>query len=130
MGVPTSSGAPLRGILIADSFAMLWKAMLIVFTIGVLLLWRGATASEMREGDGPEFFTLLIGATLGKYLFQITHIRSWQGIGFALGTCCHGLGTARSIQVNPDAGAYAALALGMQAVLAALLIPLVFHLFA
>lgn len=78
-------------------------------------------------------FTVLtgvLGAALGKYLFQFVHIRSWQALGFALGTCCHGLGTARSIQVNPDAGAYAALALGMQAVLGALLIPLIFHLFA
>jgi NADH-quinone oxidoreductase subunit N len=73
VGVPATTGsAPLRGILIADPFAMLWKAMLIVFTIGVLFLWRSATASEMREGDGPEFFTLLIGATLGMSLMAST----------------------------------------------------------
>src|SRR5258706_1096380 len=72
VGGPASSSAPLRGILIADSFAMLWKAMLIVFTIGVLFLWRSSTASEMREGDGPEFFTLLIGATLGMSLMAST----------------------------------------------------------
>src|SRR6266496_1024190 len=30
----TGNGLPLRGILISDSFSMLWKAMLIVFTIG------------------------------------------------------------------------------------------------
>jgi len=46
--------------------------MLIVFTIGILFLWRGTTSSEMREGDGPEFFTLLIGATLGMCLMAST----------------------------------------------------------
>ena len=44
--------------------------------------------------------------------------------GFALGTASHGIGAARAMQVHPDAGAYAGLALGLQAVLAALLIPL------
>ncbi|MDB5318976.1 MAG: NADH-quinone oxidoreductase subunit [Phycisphaerales bacterium] len=72
VGVPAPGRAPLRGILIADSFALLWKAMLIVFTVGVLFLWRSTTASEMREGDGPEFFTLLIGATLGMSLMAST----------------------------------------------------------
>src|SRR3954447_21484568 len=38
-GTP-GGGLPLGGILIADSFALLWKAMLLVFTIGVLFLWR------------------------------------------------------------------------------------------
>ena len=41
----------------------------------------------------------------------------------------HGIGAARALQVNADAGAYAALALGLQVVLASVLIPLVFRLF-
>ena len=44
--------------------------------------------------------------------------------GFALGTTSHGIGAARALQVHPDAGAYAGLALGVQALLASLLIPL------
>jgi putative effector of murein hydrolase len=48
--------------------------------------------------------------------------------GFALGTTSHGIGAARALQVNADAGAYAGLALGLQVVLASLLIPLVFRL--
>ena len=43
--------------------------------------------------------------------------------GFALGTAAHGIGAARALQVNADAGAYAALALGVQVVLASLLMP-------
>ena len=48
----------------------------------------------------------------------------WMARGFALGTAAHGIGAARALQVHADAGAWAALALGLQAVLAALLIPL------
>jgi putative effector of murein hydrolase len=56
-------------------------------------------------------------------------IQSQPVRGFALGTCAHGIGAASAIQAHPDAGAYASLALGMQVVLASLLLPLVFKLF-
>jgi len=53
----------------------------------------------------------------------------WMARGFALGTAAHGIGAARALQVNSDAGAYAGLALGLQVVLASLLMPLLFWLF-
>ena len=77
--------------------------------------------------------TGLIGALSGKYLFDALRIRTthagWRARGFALGTAAHGIGAARALQVNADAGAFAGLALGLQVVLAALLLPLVFRLF-
>ncbi|HEX5697736.1 MAG TPA: LrgB family protein, partial [Rhodoferax sp.] len=39
------------------------------------------------------------------------------------------IGAARAMQVNADAGAFAGLALGLQVILASLLIPLLFRLF-
>ena len=72
--------------------------------------------------------TGLVGAICGKYLFAILKIptdsQGWAARGFALGTASHGIGAARALQVNPDAGAYAGLALGLQVVLASVLIPL------
>lgn len=72
VGLPAAGGSPLHGVLVADPFAMLWKGMLLVFTIGVCFLWRSAAAQDMPEGDGPEFFTLLVGATLGMSLMAST----------------------------------------------------------
>jgi predicted murein hydrolase (TIGR00659 family) len=72
--------------------------------------------------------TGLVGALSGKFLFDRLGIRDWAVRGFALGTTSHGLGAARAIQVDPDAGAYAGIALGLQVLLAALWIPLVFRL--
>ena len=69
--------------------------------------------------------TGLVGAVSGKYLFDLLRIRQPELRGFALGTASHGLGAARAWQVHPAAGAYAALALGLQVVLASLLLPLV-----
>jgi len=76
--------------------------------------------------------TGLVGALTGRYLFALLRIPTdadgWMARGFALGTASHGIGAARALQVNPDAGAYAGLALGLQVVLASLLMPLAFRL--
>ncbi len=69
--------------------------------------------------------TGLVGAISAKYLFDILGVASAQIRGFALGTASHGIGAARAMHVNPDAGAYAGLALGIQVLLAAVLIPLI-----
>jgi predicted murein hydrolase (TIGR00659 family) len=68
--------------------------------------------------------TGLTGAICAKYLFDALRIATPEVRGFALGTASHGIGAARALQVHADAGAYAGLALGVQAVLAALLMPL------
>ena len=70
-----------------------------------------------------EVLTGLVGAISGKYLFNALGIRQPEVRGFALGTASHGLGAARALQVDPDAGAYAGLAMGLQVVLASLLMP-------
>jgi predicted murein hydrolase (TIGR00659 family) len=76
--------------------------------------------------------TGLVGALSGKYLFGLLGLGTrtpldWMSRGFAMGTAAHGIGAARALHVNADAGAYAGLALGLQALLTALLFPLVVH---
>ncbi len=72
--------------------------------------------------------TGMVGALSGKYLFDAlgvgTDKAGWMARGFALGTAAHGIGAARALQVNADAGAWAALALGLQVLLATFLIPI------
>jgi putative effector of murein hydrolase len=68
--------------------------------------------------------TGLVGALLAKPLFDLLRIAQPEVRGFALGTASHGIGAARAMQVHPAAGAYAALALGLQVLLASLLMPL------
>jgi putative effector of murein hydrolase len=69
--------------------------------------------------------TGIIGAVSARYLFDLLGIRDWALRGFALGTASHGIGAARALQVHPDAGAYAGLALGLQVLVASALLPLV-----
>jgi len=71
--------------------------------------------------------TGLVGALSAKYLFNALKIDSWAVRGFALGTASHGIGAARALQVDADAGAYAGIALGLQVLLASLLTPVIFR---
>jgi putative effector of murein hydrolase len=71
--------------------------------------------------------TGMVGAMSGKYIFNLLKIDVWAVRGFALGTASHGIGAARALQVNADAGAYAGIALGLQVLLTSLLMPLVFR---
>ncbi|HNB46767.1 MAG TPA: LrgB family protein, partial [Burkholderiaceae bacterium] len=68
--------------------------------------------------------TGLVGALTAKALFDALGIRRPEVRGFALGTAAHGIGAARAMQVHADSGAYAGLALGVQVLVATLLIPL------
>ncbi|VFR49100.1 LrgA-associated membrane protein LrgB [plant metagenome] len=76
--------------------------------------------------------TGLVGALTGKTLFDLLRIprdeAGWMQRGMALGVVSHGIGAARAMQVNADAGAYAGLALGLQVVLGSLLIPALYRL--
>ena len=71
--------------------------------------------------------TGLVGALSGKYLFDALRIsitpEGWAARGFALGTAAHGIGAARALQIDANAGAYAALALGLQVIMASLWMP-------
>ena len=69
---PSDAGEHFRGLLVTDHVAVFWKALLLIFVAGVILLWCGTTSHFMHEGDGPEFFTLLLGATLGMSLMAST----------------------------------------------------------
>ncbi|MFT3800625.1 MAG: LrgB family protein [Burkholderiaceae bacterium] len=74
--------------------------------------------------------TGLTGALSGKYLFDLMGLRTdadgYIDRGFALGTVSHGIGAARALQVDGGAGAFAGLALGVQVVIASLLMPLLY----
>jgi putative effector of murein hydrolase len=68
--------------------------------------------------------TGVIGAILGPYVLNAARITSWDARGFAMGVAAHGIGTARAIQINKDAGAFASLAVGLNGLATAALIPI------
>ncbi|PLW78441.1 LrgB family protein [Cohaesibacter celericrescens] len=69
--------------------------------------------------------TGILGAALGPYLLTLIGVKSWAARGLAIGTASHGIGTARKIQVNEEAGAFSGLAMGLNALATAILLPLI-----
>lgn len=68
-------------------------------------------------------FTGILGAVAARPLFDLLGIKDPAARGFAIGLASHGIGTARAIQVNEQAGAFAALAMSLNGLLTALLVP-------
>lgn len=73
--------------------------------------------------------TGILGAILGPFVLNLLKIRDMGARGLAMGTASHGIGTARALQVNQEAGAFAGLAMGLNALATAILLPLIWGIF-
>ena len=75
-----------------------------------------------RLGGLPSLTAVLViltgitGAMLGPPLLDMCGVKSWAARGLAIGTASHGIGTARALQINEVAGAFAGMAMGLNAV--------------
>ncbi len=72
--------------------------------------------------------TGILGAMLGPPLMTLLGITDWRARGLAMGTASHGIGTARALQVNEVAGAFSGLAMGLNALATAILLPVLWRL--
>jgi predicted murein hydrolase (TIGR00659 family) len=80
-------------------------------------------------GGGPPLTALLVvltgvtGAVLVMPLMTALRIKDHAARGFTAGLSAHGIGTARAFEIDPVAGAFAGIAMGLNAVLTAMLAP-------
>jgi len=70
-----------------------------------------------------------LGAIIGPEFCRLIGIRTPAAAGLAVGTAAHGIGTARMLEVDRLAGAVAGLAIGLNGLVTAFLLPLLFVLF-
>jgi putative effector of murein hydrolase len=69
--------------------------------------------------------TGVIGSVMVTPLMNGLRMKDWRARGFAVGLASHGIGTARAFQVHSLAGTFAGIAMGLNALVTALLLPLV-----
>ena len=108
------------------------------WSIGEALAVTAAIAMAISRELGGEpaltavlvIITGILGAVSVTPLFNALRIKPWEARGFAVGLASHGIGTARAFQVNPVAGLFAGLAMALNAVLTALIVPPLLHLIA
>ena len=67
--------------------------------------------------------TGVLGAMSARYVFGAMKLHDPAIEGFAIGLASHGIGTARAFQMNEQSGAFAALAMGLNGALTAVLLP-------
>ena len=94
-----------------------------------------AMAISEQLGGEPSLTAVLVLLTGITGAVMVTPMMNWLGIrnyaarGFAVGLASHGIGTARAFTVDPVAGTFAGIAMGLNAVVTALLVPLLLKLF-
>lgn len=72
--------------------------------------------------------TGIVAASLGTWVLNLVRVKDWRARGFGMGVAAHGIGTARALQVNEMAGAFAGLGMGLNGLATALLLPTLYHL--
>lgn len=70
--------------------------------------------------------TGILGAILAPYILDAFNIKPWWMRGTAIGAGAHGLGITRAFSVNEQAGIFASMAMGLNGVLSAIILPFVY----
>lgn len=73
--------------------------------------------------------TGIIGAALGGPFFDLIGVKDERARGFAMGVAAHGIGTARAFQVSAVMGTFSGVAMTLNGIATALLLPLIVSLF-
>lgn len=131
----------LVGGLLAPLIALGWLyAEPVGIHLKLSLLTKSITTPLAMEtaqfmGGAPELaavvviFTGIVGAVTCGWIFKLCSIKNDQAKGIALGTVAHAIGTAQAFQISPRSGAFATLALCINGVLTAIILPLCFYWF-
>ncbi len=72
--------------------------------------------------------TGIVGSIFGTAVLRLVRVRDQRAAGFAIGLASHGIGTARALQLSDVAGAFSGLAMGLNGLATAILLPLLWPL--
>jgi len=103
-------------------------------TMAISLAPKSVTAAvamgiSEQTGGTPALTAILViltgifGAIVVTPLMNALRIKDYAARGFAAGLASHGIGTARAFAVDPVAGTFAGIAMGLNAVLTSFLVP-------
>ena len=128
-------GALVTGVAVSSATAVwIGQALGVDRVVLLSMVPKSATAAvalgvSEQIGGSPTLTAVLVivtgamGAIVATPLLNALHMRDWRARGFAVGVAAHGIGAARAFQVHETAGAFAAIGMGLSAILTALLAP-------
>ena len=94
-----------------------WFDVPVKLVLVTLARWSALTAVLV-------ILTGIMGALIVTPLMNALGIRDYRARGFAVGLASHGIGTARAFQVDPVAGTFAGIAIGLNALMTAVIVPM------
>jgi predicted murein hydrolase (TIGR00659 family) len=131
---------PMAAALVVGAVVAIVSALLVARTLGaprtvlVSLAPKSVTAavamavSETLGGVPPltavlAIATGILGAIVVTPMMNALKIRDYAARGFAVGLASHGIGTARAFAVDPVAGVFSGIAMGLNAVVTPAIVP-------
>lgn len=78
---------------------------------------------------GVVVITGILGVMFSQFVFKLTRCHDPRAQGLALGTVSHAIGTARAYQLGAKTGAFSTMALCVNGILTATILPMIFMLF-
>ncbi len=138
------TAVPMAAALLVGSLTAIASAVLLATALGLdhaavlALAPKSSTAAiamgiAEKIGADPALTAVLViltgitGAIVVTPLMNLLRLKNYAARGFAAGLASHGIGTARAFQVSPLAGTFAGIALGLNGLLTALLVPVLIH---
>ena len=133
---------PMAAALVVGALVAIVSAVVIAAALGaprvvlISLAPKSVTAAvamavSERAGGLPSLtaalviLTGVIGAIVVTPMINALRIRDYAARGFAAGLASHGIGAARAFTVDPLAGAFAGIAMGLNAVATPIMVPLI-----
>jgi predicted murein hydrolase (TIGR00659 family) len=127
---------------LAGILSVLWLAKLLGASPGVAasLAPKSVTSAIAMDvagsiGGFPPLAAAVVivvgvfGAIFGVSILRLIRVREPAAVGLAMGAACHGLGTARVAELGEEYSAYGGLALSLNGIFTAILVPPIYHLF-
>jgi putative effector of murein hydrolase len=121
---------PISVALAVGCVVALLSALLIGWSLGatvqtlVALAPKSATIPIASLAAVAVAITGIAGTMMAPLLIRLVRSDDPAVQGFALGLTAHAIGTARALQINPAMGAFSALAMGLNGVATAVVMPL------
>jgi putative effector of murein hydrolase len=129
-------------VIFGGTLAPLIAFLILYFGGGSSLLWHSMLTKSITTplamqttisvgGSAPlaavfVILTGIVGAMFAALIFRLANIRSSSARGLALGTVAHAVGTAQAFQLSEKSGVFATVALCINGVLTAIILPLIF----
>ncbi|MDW9670234.1 LrgB family protein [Sinorhizobium meliloti] len=92
-------------------------------TAGISMGVSHSLGGDVSLTAATTILTGIIGAIAVTPLMNVLGIKDWRARGFAAGLSAHGIGTARALQINPIAGTFSGVAMGLNALGTAIVVP-------